>query len=141
MPIPGSILNGVINPGMMSAVADLYPSVCTFSVLVVTKGTTGQEIHSFIPSTDPTLSNLKCRKVPLRTDRIQEQESSEGSDIQRTQGNFRLGLQTYITVAHDTLIQWRVVVDGTTYEIQSVEEDGSKVTTRLMLADWKPFNP
>ena len=136
MPIPGSILGVMFNT---QGCAQMYTSVATFKVLVITQDASGQEVHTFTPSIDPSLSNLPCRRVPLRTDRVEDQKMESGG-IQRLTGMFRLSFLNYVNQPDDLLLSWQVIVDGDTYQITSVESDGNKLTSRLMIGDIVPYN-
>ena len=137
MAIPGSVLNVMFDP---SSCEIMYPSLATFLTRSTSKDSAGQESHTFTVSIDPTLSNLKCRKAPLRTDRVENQKATEGNGIQRTDASYRLSIMSYVNQPVDTLLTWQISVDGVTYQIQAVEPDGSNLTTRLMIGDIVPYN-
>jgi hypothetical protein len=136
MPIPGSILN---QPLIVSSVIDLYPSRATFMPMTKGTDTTGQETHTFVLSSDPLLSNLPCRRSPLIIIRPQNAEALEAGNIQRSDIKSQVNFPLYIAVNESVLLQWQISIDGIVYQIKSVESDGGKVTTRLMISDEVPF--
>lgn len=117
----------------------MYPSRANFYEVTQTKNSTSQLIDTFAVSVNPLLLNRPCRKSPLILIRPQNQETRE-STIQRIVSNFQLNFVDYINVTEEILLRWNVQVDGVMYEIDSVEGDGNKLTTRLMISIPVPFN-
>lgn len=138
MPIPGSILGNLLPVGVTAA-ADVYPSLATLRPISKSRGTTGQWLHTFADSTDPTQVNLACRLSPLIQIRPQDQEKQLADD-ERAAANSQLNFASYVNVALQTLLTWQVKVDGVVYQIKSVEHDGMSLTTRMMVANVNQFN-
>lgn len=137
MPIPGSVLGGILPFGLTGADA-MYPSLATFRPIVETQDTTGQTINTFADSTDIKLRNLPCRKSPLILVRPQDQEIDTSGQYKydaRNQVNFN----TLVPVDPEVLSTWQVKVDGHIYQIFAAESDGSGLTTRLLVSDAIPY--
>jgi hypothetical protein len=139
MPIPGSVLNNLL-PFGLDAVGNLYPSVAVLRPLSITVDTTGQELHTFADSAVVGQFGLACRKSPLVLLRPQNEENRE-ANIQRFIANWQLNFKSHITVPVETLATWQVKVDGVVYQIRGVEEDGSDITTRLLVSIINPSVP
>jgi hypothetical protein len=138
MSIPGSVLNNQLPFGLGQA-SSVYPMLATLRPVAETTDSTNQITHTFADSTDPLYTNLACRKSPLIQIRPQDQEHFTSTD-ERFRQYCQLNFASYIDVPVETLVQWQVKVDGVVYQILSVENDGSKLTTRMMIADIGGFN-
>lgn len=134
MPIPGSVLNNLIN--LKQLPDTIYPSLCTFLKPTVSTDTTGQDIRTF-GAVDASHTNVRCRKSPLILIRPQNQERPNSGDFTTSQENFQLSLDVYFS---DLLDTWQVVVDGATYQVLAVERDGNLQANRLELGNIQPFN-
>ena len=133
MPIPGSILDG-FNFVPASVGTTFYATTATFLALTTTTDGLGQELHSFA-AIDAAHTDLMCRKSPLVIVKPQTQEFATPAALTKN-AKWQLNFATYIA---DASVEWHVVVDGIEYEILSVEHDGNRLTTRLMLGDLEPF--
>lgn len=134
MPIPGSILNGFnFDPAALGLI--IYDSVATFLQVVKAQAASGQETHTFT-TIDAAHTNIPCRRSPFIVIRPQVQEKQSG-ETQFSEAKFQVNLNKYVA---DASIEWRLQVDGVTYEIISVEPDGSNLTTRVGVGKITPFN-
>jgi head-tail adaptor len=134
MPIPGSILNGLnFDPANLGAIA--YPSLATFLQVNKSQDASGQEIHTFT-TIDAAHTDIPCRRSPLILIRPQIQEKQSGS-FQMSEAKLQVNLSRYVS---DASLEWRLTVDGVTYEIVAVEPDGSNLTTRIGIGKIVPFN-
>lgn len=133
MPIPGSREQGNIST---AGAESLYPSLCTFYKPNYTQDSTGQQIRSYVV-VDADHTGVACRKSPLIIIRPQNQESVDNVTFHSTHVHAQLN---FIRHFSDLDQEWRVVVDGVSFEILAVEEDGSKLTSRLQLGQILPFN-
>lgn len=134
MPIPGSVLNGLnFDPANLGSI--IYDSLCTFLQVNKTSVADGQETHTFT-TIDSAHTNIPCRKSPFIIIRPQVQEDTAGG-VQFSEAKFQVNLSKYVA---DASVEWRLTVDGVTYEILSVEPDGSNLTTRVGIGKVVPFN-
>lgn len=133
MPIPGSILSGLnFDPATLGDIA--YPSLCTF--LGITRSNSdGQETHVFAVI-DAAHTDIPCRIAPQILIRPQLQEKQAG-EFQMQDARLQVNLSKYVG---DVDVTMRLTVDGVTYEIVSVEPDGSKLTTRVGVGKIVPFS-
>lgn len=134
MPIPGSSLVGLaFTPAVLG---DLYyTSLCTFLRDNKTQAASGQEVHEFV-AIDAAHTNIPCRTSPLILIRPQDQEKQHG-EFQTSEAKLQVNLNQYVA---DASVEWQLVIDGVTYEIVAVENDGSKLSTRIGVGRIIPFN-
>lgn len=137
MPIPGSILSNQLPLGVSPALGS-YPSTAVLRPLTTSRNSAGQITHTFADSTDPAQTGLACRLSPLIQIRPQAQEKFEKDD-ERDEALSQLNFASYINVPVLTLVKWQVKVDGFIFQIRSVESDGSKLTTRLMVTNTNQY--
>ena len=133
MPIPGSVLNDLLPFGVDGAAA-AYPSTATFRPLTKATDTTGEETRTFVDSTDPGLSNLRCRKSPLIQVRPQNQETDSGG-INRFDAKFQVNFMKPLSAALDIMAQYQIKVDGVVYQVLAAEPDGMGITSRVLISD------
>lgn len=134
MPLPGSVIDGLaFHPATLSTL--IYTSVCTFLGLTKTSASDGQQIDTFAPI-DSAHTDIPCRKSPFIVIRPQVQEKQAG-ETQISVAKFQVNLIKYVP---DASIEWQLIVDGVTYQIVSIEPDGSNLTTRVGITDVDPFN-
>lgn len=134
MPIPGSILNNLIDPTVVDSSGLFYNSLCTYMKITKTSTGYGRDTHTFA-AMDAAHTNVPCRKSPIVMTRPEVQEKS--AVVNRIDAKFHLSISKYF---NDMDNEGQMVVDGATYEILAIEPDGSKLTTRVMLGKLIPFN-
>lgn len=140
MPIPGSILGGMVeSDSLRDAVSpNAYPSRANFYAPTTTVNTTGQKKQTFAVM-DAAHQNIPCRRSPLVLTRPQDtvKEGSVAAPSTSSDARFHLSCWGYFT---DVLEEYRVTVDGVIHRIVGVEWDGNNLTTRFLLSDVVPFN-
>lgn len=140
MPIPGSSLGFIDIQAIGATMPQLYPSLATFYKKTKTTDTAGQETHTFVQM-DSAHTNVKCRKAPLILVRPQLQI------LPRMVGEFDIAKSQVNTMVrfNDVEVNDQVNItdpDGSSkrYQIMSIEDDGTGLTSRFMIGDEVPFN-
>lgn len=115
--------HGIVHPRMMEALQpNFYPSVCTIQDLNATRDSVGQLIPN--PTDLAAHIDLPCRIAPRSTREV------------RTEN------QIYVNATHHVALNgyypdidevMTAVVDGVAYDIEGVEHDGNRKTSRLFV--------
>ena len=117
---------GIVHPGMLGSLATtFYTSACTIEVATESRTALGEVTRTWANLTGHV--NLACSlTVPLAL-RSGETETGEQIFVRRDKRLAFSGAYTSITEKH------RAVVDGVTYDIESVTIDSQGKTTHLGL--------
>lgn len=114
---------GIIHPSMLSKLPNFYPSLCTIQNHTSTQDDYGQPADTFADLADHV--NLSCRIAPEPNSRSGERDAANRTTSEHTHIVDLRGYYPNISEVH------QAIVDGATYDIEAVEHDGNKVTTRM----------
>lgn len=125
-------LQSEISQVMPQAVATgLYRSLATFQAPDGTQGPTGEPTGTYTPVDG--LVNIPCMDAPSSMAFIRALEEQSVTDI-LAKGLRRVALNGYYPAAIAGWRQgWRVIVDGTVYDILGAEADSQRTQTRMEL--------
>lgn len=116
--------NGVLHPRLLERLRPVYyPSVCTIAMPSTTQDEYGQEEGILTPVAG--LIGLACRIAP-----ISSREQRTAQQVYST-ATHHIALAGYYPGISTTTMSAQV--DGVTYNIEGVEHDGNRETTRLFV--------
>jgi hypothetical protein len=107
--------------------AEAYDSMCTALVQTNVTQPSGQTIQTYLPSVDPNLVNIMCRKAPLIEERPSGGEVVTDLSISNRKEE-AVVLKEYRPEIHEKM---RLRVDGVDHDIIKVETDGNRTYSRF----------
>jgi hypothetical protein len=107
-----------------------FPSLGTVTKRTIVQLPSGQWFETWLPSDDPTLVDIQCRKTPLILQRPATGEEVVDFVTMVDVTQEMVALKGYYPQIDEVD---RFLIDGVNWDIKTVEHDGNHVYTRLRL--------
>jgi hypothetical protein len=122
-------MRSILDPRLMGALVNVWPSRCTIQEIATSDSDSGQPVPTGASDVSGHI-NLPCRLGPLVEIRPTDNASlSYGASGRFTRRQLKLA-GYFPSINPDTM---QAVVDGVTYPIRGIESDSQNFSTRLLL--------